>query len=104
MVIWTEASSSSLPRVLWPVKEGQREGELAQCGVVDEGHEREGRAGALVIGDTAVERREVRGVLRRDQPAEKALALVRALLGLVGRREHVPVGLVVTSVRDAQEP
>ena len=35
------------------------------------------------------------GVIRLDEPVGGALALMRALLGLAGRRELDPVGLVV---------
>ena len=78
---------------------GHREGEPAQGGAVDEGHDRDGRVGALVGGHLAVERYEVRGVFRRDEPVAPALVLVlvRALLGLVGCRELCPVGLMVAS-------
>ena len=82
---------------------GQREGELAQCGGVGEGHARDGRAGALEVGDLAVERRGVRGILRLEEQAEEARALVRVLLGLVDRPELGPAGLVPAIVLEAQE-
>ena len=61
MVIGTEATSNSLPRYIWPVKGGQREGELGQGAGVVEGHDRGAWPGALAVGDLAVERSEVRG-------------------------------------------
>ena len=70
---------------------------------VGEGHARDGRAGALEVGDLAVERLEVRGILRLGEQAEEARALARALLGLVDRLELGPVGLAPALVLGAQD-
>ena len=69
--------------------------------MADEGGQREDDLlSGGVVGDLAVERREVRGAARLVEQAEEARALMRALFGLVGCRELGPVGLVIAHVRD----
>ena len=81
---------------------GHREDELVQGGSVVKGHGRDARPGALAVGDLAVERSEVRGVLRLEEQADDLRVLVYALLGLDDRRERGPVHLVVL-LRETQE-
>ena len=89
--------------VLVVAEGGQHEDELARAGVVEDGRGRGGLSSARLGGNPAAERRGIRGIVRHDEPAEEALALVRALVGLAGRRELGPVGLVVVCVPGARE-
>ena len=101
--IGAEASPSSLPMSLWSVK--------ADSARVNCSRRRQKTTvaavnylpSALVGWNFAFERREGRDVACLGEQVEEALALARALFGLVGRGERVPVGLVITPVREIQE-
>ena len=84
-------------------EERERESELVLGGVADEGEACVVCLSALAGGGLALNRREVRGVLRLGEQTQHARELERAQVGLVGRRERGEVRHVVAHVLDSRD-